>query len=390
MTTATASPPPALVFEERLEPSTVADLDSPALVLFEEALESNLATLIRLAGSAARLRPHVKTHKMPNLVRRCEALGIHRHKVATIAEAEMVAQVGGRDVLIAYPLVGPKLDRLMKLRAAYPETTFRVTLDHLRGLTDLEETVARHGGPHASPVPVLIDLNVGMNRTGIMPDDRAIELALKVADSPYLSFDGLHAYDGHIRDENPDERLHSAEIMVHRPWSLLRDRLIERGVAVPRIVLGGTPAFPAHATLAADEPTAEFSPGTCLLHDAGYATAFPDLPFRIAAALLTRVISRPAPDLLCLDLGHKAVAADPKGPRVFFPDWPDAQAVVHSEEHLVIRSNLAADTPVGTAVLAIPYHICPTCALHRFAVVARQGKIVDRWEVTARDRVLTI
>src|SRR5262249_30322229 len=143
----------------------------------------------------------------------------------------------------------------------------------------------------------------------------------------------------------------------------LRDRLQARGLPVPRLVLGGTPTFPIHAAL--EEPGVECSPGTCTLQDVGYANRYPDLPVTPAAALLPRVISRPRPGRLCLDLGHKAVAADPAGPRAWLPDIPDARFVIHSEEHLVVDTERAHLYPPGSALLAFPTHICPTCALHR-------------------------
>jgi D-serine deaminase-like pyridoxal phosphate-dependent protein len=159
------------------------------------------------------------------------------------------------------------------------------------------------------------------------------------------------------------------------------------GLAVPRLVMGGTPTFPVHAAL--DEPGIECSPGTCTLHDIGYATRYPDLPFTPAAVLLGRVISQPRPGRICLDLGHKAVAADPPGARLTLLDVPDATLGIHSEEHLVVETPDAARFVPGTPVLALPTHICPTCALHRRAYVIEDGDLVDEWEIAARDRVLS-
>src|SRR5262249_22729791 len=167
-----------------------------------------------------------------------------------------------------------------------------------------------------------------------------------------------------------------------------RDRLLKRGMDVPRMVVGGTPTFPIHAEL--DIPGIECSPGTCILNDHGYSTKYPDLTFTPAALLLTRVISHPKAGRVCLDLGHKAVAADPSGPRARLLDLDDARPVNHSEEHLVLETSRADSLPIGTPLLAMPTHICPTMALHRRAYVIEDGALVDQWEVTARDRVLGI
>jgi D-serine deaminase-like pyridoxal phosphate-dependent protein len=105
---------------------------------------------------------------------------------------------------------------------------------------------------------------------------------------------------------------------------------------------------------------------------------------------LTRVVSRPRPGRICLDLGHKAVAVDPVGPRVHLIDVPEARIVGHSEEHLVVDTPTADRYPVGTCVLAIPTHICPTSALHRRTYVIAGGRLVDEWEVSARDRMIRV
>ena len=239
-----------------------------------------------------------------------------------------------------------------------------------------------------NPLPVLIDLEVGMGRTGIAPDDTAVALAKQIAGLPNLVLDGLSAYDGQVHDNAIEDRLRSTTPGVERTLGLC-DRLEALGLPVPRLVLGGTPTFPIHATL--QRPGVECSPGTCTLHDIGYATRYPDLPFIPAAFLLGRVISQPRPGRLCLDLGHKAVAADPPaGSRLTLLDIPDATLSTHSEEHLVVETPCAEDYPPGTPVLALPTHICPTCALHRRAYVIEDGDLVDEWEIAVRDRVLSI
>lgn len=357
---------------------------SPSLVIFRDVVERNLDAMIRMAGSADRLRPHVKTHKMPAMVRLMESKGIHKHKCATIAEAEMVAAAGGRDALISYPIVGPNLKRMAALVDAYPETTFRATVDDPDAARALSDTIA---ATRRKVLPVLVDINIGMGRTGIDPE-QADDLARQVNDLPGLEFDGIHAYDGQIRDTDLDARQRSTQPGIDATLAL-RDRLQAAGLPVHRLVLGGTPSFSVHATL--DEPGVECSPGTCTLHDVGYQLLCPDLPFEPAALLLTRVVSHPGPDRLCLDLGYKAVASDPAmAARLTLVELPSAPVVVHSEEHVVVQTPRAGEYPVGHALLAIPGHICPTSALHRQAYVVEGGKLVDHWEITARDRVISV
>ena len=134
----------------------------------------------------------------------------------------------------------------------------------------------------------------------------------------------------------------------------------------------------------------ECSPGTCVFWDHAYATRFPDIEFLPAALLVTRVISRPAANRLCLDLGYKAVSPDNPDPRVHLLDLPDAKTVVHSEEHLAIESSRAAEFAVGDVLYGVPWHVCPTVALHAMAVVITDHRATGSWPVVARDRKLTI
>ncbi|WP_201750122.1 D-TA family PLP-dependent enzyme [Tautonia marina] len=368
---------------ERYHIDDLSQIPSPSLVIFVDIVRENLRKMLELVGDPARLRPHVKTHKMPAIVRMALEEGITKHKCATIAEAEMLGQAGAPDVLLAYQPVGPNVERMIRLLTTYPNTTFRTVVDEPGPAQALSDAVSRVG----RSLPTLIDLNVGMNRTGIIPGPEADALYAEIARLPGLEPDGLHAYDGHSSDPDLDQR-RSLVMSIVKEVTAMRDRLESQGLPVPRIVMGGTPPFPIYAGL--DLPNLECSPGTIVLHDVGYGAKFPDLPFTPAALLLGRVASRPKPGLLCLDIGTKAVASDPIGDRVAVLGIPDAKLGRQNEEHLMVETPAAADFPPGTPVLAIPVHICPTCALHREAFAIQDGKVIDRWPVIARDRTLTI
>lgn len=362
----------------------MSEIITPAIVVFREVLEANIAKMIEIAGDVARLRPHCKTHKMREIVEIQLASGVTKHKAATFAEAEMLASAGVHDVCLAYNLVGPNIDRAVKFRKAYPDVLLSVTADHSGPIQALSDAMSQAG----TTIEVLLDLDTGQHRTGVEVGERAIDLYKAIVDAKGLVPGGLHLYDGQNHQTDLNER-RQAVMACWVQAAGLRDQLEANGWPVPRIVAGGTGQFPVYATV--DDPVIELSPGTCVFHDVGYGQMFPDLDFQAAALLLTRVISRPTPDRITFDLGYKAVASDPPADRrVIFPDIPDAKLVLQNEEHLVIQTGDAENYQPGDELFAIPRHTCPTSALHKQVFVVSKGKLIDHWNVAARDRWLTI
>lgn len=357
---------------------------SPSLLFYKDLIRKNLARTIEVAGGPARLRPHVKTHKTREIVRMQLAAGISKHKCATIAEAEMLATCGVPDLLIAYPIVGPNCGRIARLAAKYPQTRFGATVDHPVPLAKLSQAVADAG----QSIDGYLDVNCGMNRTGIVPGPAAASLYQQLSCLPGLRAAGFHVYDGHNSQESIADRTKAVEAMLG-PVLKLREELERGGFTVPTLVMGGTPTFPVHATNAI--PGVECSPGTLSLHDYNYGNRYPEIGITPAALLLTRVISRPADGLVTLDLGYKAVSPDqPAGKRCMLLNLPEYEAVLQNEEHFVIRTPHAADFTPGDVVYAMPAHVCPTVALHRQALVIENGQVVERWDIVARDRELSV
>jgi len=358
---------------------------SPQLVVFRELVRGNLAEMIRIAGGTARLRPHCKTHKMPAIVRMVEDAGITRHKAATFAEVEMLADAGARDIFLAYNLVGPSVRRAVNLRLKFPNVHFFATADDPQWI----ETLGRAMTEAGTTMGLALDLNPGRDRTGVPVSEQAEELYQRIHETPGLTAEGFHLYDGHHHQRDFSER----RAAVRREWDKVRtfiDRLNARSLPIPRVVCGGTPTFPVYAEM--EDPLIELSPGTCIFHDASYGEGYPDLSgFRPAALILTRVVSRPTPNRVTLDCGTKSVASDPPmGTRVVLPAIPDAVQVLQNEEHLVVETALADRFRPGDWMLAIPRHVCPGSALYKSAIVIEEGRIVDTWDVIARDRCLTI
>ncbi|HEY6167563.1 MAG TPA: alanine racemase, partial [Verrucomicrobiae bacterium] len=184
-----------------------ADVVSPSLLFYPDRIRENIRRMITMAGGAARLRPHMKTHKTPEVIRLQLDQGIRKFKSATIAEAEMTAAAGAEEVLLAYPPVGPNVARFVKLLQTFPKTRFATVADNepmLRALSQAA-TAAR------LTFEILIDIDCGMHRTGIGPGPHVAELYHLLASLPGLKAGGLHAYDGHIHHHELAEREQAVE-----------------------------------------------------------------------------------------------------------------------------------------------------------------------------------
>ena len=361
--------------------SNVEDVASPALLIYPDRVEENIRRMVRIAGGVDRLRPHMKTNKLPEVIRMQMAQGILKYKCATIAEAEVAAACSVPDVLLAYQPVGPNVQRLVHLVKKFPSTRFSALVDDAGAV----EALSRAASAANVTIDLFVDLDCGMHRTGIAPGPGAIALYQQLARSPGLRAAGLHVYDGHIRDSDIGSRTVACDAAFAQ-LDGIRQQLVALGLAVPTIVAGGTPTFPIHAK----RPGVQCSPGTSVFWDLGYETLLPDLDFLPAVLVLTRVISKPSGRILCLDLGHKAIASESPHPRVELLGLSDARFIGHSEEHLTIETDRAGDYPVGSVLYGIPWHICPTVALHQEAVVIRNGRAEEHWQVVARARSITV
>ncbi len=363
-------------------------IDSPALLIYKDRVASNIQTMIHIAGDAARLIPHVKTHKMAEIVKMQLAAGIHQFKCATIAEAEMLSEAGAKNILLAYQLTATKAVRFLALIKKYPDIEFASLVDNIDSSKMLNDLFAKEN----RVAKVFIDVDAGMHRTGIAPgvaganDDALFDLFIYLDQLPNIKCNGLHVYDGHIRDEDFELRKEHCETGFADVNAVVK-KIKDSGFPAPLIIAGGTPSFTVHAL----NKEVLCSPGTCLLWDYGYNAILPEQPFEFAALLLTRVISKPAPGLITTDLGHKSVAAEnPINKRIFFLNLSNYNVRSQSEEHLVVEVKDWENIHVGDVLYGVPYHICPTVALYDEANVIENGNLVDQWNVVARKKKISI
>lgn len=362
--------------------SNADEIDSPALLIYPERVKANIQTAIKMTGDINRLRPHVKTHKCAGVALMMMAEGIYKFKCATIAEAEMLGMAKAKDVLLAYQPVGPKLKRFIQLVKKYPHTLYSCLTDNLASAEEQSKTFSDAG----LNIPVYIDLNVGMNRTGIAPDDQALELYRFCSSAPGIIIKGLHVYDGHITTPNFEERKKEVDKVISKVETFIHTIKTNK-LPVPALIAGGSPSFPVHCK----RRDVECSPGTFVYWDKGYLTNCAEQEFIPAAILFTRVVSIPGQGIICTDLGHKSVAAENEiTKRVFFPEHEYLTARAQSEEHLVLENSSPHIFKQGDVLYGLPWHICPTVALYESVQIVEDGHSLNTWKNIARDRKISV
>lgn len=355
----------------------VDEIPSPALVVYRDIVERNIKTIGGLLDGYDRLRPHIKTHKMSQVARMEMAAGITKFKCATPKEAALLAANGATDVMIAYPPIGPQMARVVGLKQLHPDVAFRVIGDDEPSIRQLAAACTEGG----VTIGVLIDVNTGMNRTGAAPGEPCVALATLIDSLDGLSFDGLHAYDGHLAGDGEPRREMARESIQ---LAVDTKKQIEKtGIEVPLVVASGTKGF--DATDQVDGVT-EVSPGTWIFWDSGYGENLA-FPFNWAALVVSRVISTPADDLITLDAGSKGINPDVPAPhfRALNLDG-ELEFLVRNEEHQLIRLEPGVKRPnVGDVIYLVPKHVCTTVNMYDEAhVVDGDGNWTETWPIDAR------
>ena len=293
----------------------------------------------------------------------------------------MTAQTDAKNILVAYPLVGPNIQRFLQLQAAYPQKNFYALGDNLTQLQLLGEAAQTQN----TTVRCLIDVNTGMNRTGVAFQS-LISFYKNAHAIPGITLSGLHCYDGDRHEKDYKDREEKVRETIEKVTAI-KKQLTSLGLACPILIMGGSPTFPCYAQ---NMDGVFFSPGTVFLYDSGYKAQFPDLPYTAGAAILTRVVSHPADGYFTLDTGYKAISAE-QGIRGIIPELPHAEEAFQSEEHWTFRmkEGFEEERPaVGTVLYIIPWHVCPTSALYDKAILVSDGHVCGTWEITARNRKL--
>jgi D-serine deaminase-like pyridoxal phosphate-dependent protein len=367
---------------DRFRVQDAADVMTPALLAYPDAIATNIdAILHTLGGDGSRWRAHVKTAKLAFTMRMLAERGVTNFKCATTLELLVACESGARDVLVAYPVVGANAHRVREIAESFPAV--RVSI-----LTENEEQIRQWSG---SRLGIFLDVNPGMNRTGIEQDHRDEILALtRTIRNAGLPFRGLHYYDGHFGGLSESERTPAA----HRGYEQLLkvvNVLEQSGARVEEVITAGTPTFPASLSFAGfrgRQFVHRISPGTVVYNDAtSLAQLPPSLGLQPAVLVMTRVISHPRAGIITCDAGHKAVSADAGVPTCIVVGHPELTPLGPSEEHLPMAvAEGAAGPKVGEILYLMPRHVCPTVNNFDCALLVRGNRADVIEKVTARGR----
>ena len=357
----------------------VADLPTPVLILDSAALDRNIRRMASFfASGSCRLRPHVKAHKTPAIARlqlgagSCSGL-----TCATVAELEAVAPFCD-DLLLANEIVErTKCARVAAVaRLLHERTSGHGTVTIAVDSPDGIEAVSAAASAAAVTIGVLVDVNVGQNRCGVLPED-ALPLARRVAATPGLSLRGLMGYEGHLQPiRDRQERAEKAR-QAMAPLLVAAERLRQDGLRCDVVSSGGSGTYDVTGRI---DGITEVQAGSYALMDTDYAQV--GLPFEQAFWVLGTVISRPAPNRCVLDCGHKALTKDHGVPAV--RGVPAAQITALNDEHAVVAIPAGSAVRIGDRVRVTPSHIDPTINLHDAFYVVDGEQVTDVWPISAR------
>jgi D-serine deaminase-like pyridoxal phosphate-dependent protein len=349
-------------------------LETPCIVIDASIMEANIrrmADAVQRLG--VRLRPHAKTHKIPEFARAQVAAGAAGITVAKISEAEVMADHGIDDIFVAYPLVtASKIDRALRLSE---RIRLCVGVDSETGARSLEDAAARSG----RTLRVRLEIDTGLKRTGA-PYGEAVKLAQLIHGLPHLELEGIYTFRGNLLGSKPTLDLRGAGYEEGRLMVSLAEQMRSQGIPIREVSVGSTPT----ALYAGEvKGVTEVRPGTYIFYDRMQAKLGVCTPQDCAAVVWATVVSRPSDTLAIIDGGSKTFATDVQPDREplnlsgfgYIPAAPDAVLERLTEEHGMIRAHAGDGLQIGSKVGIIPNHICSTLNLHNRVYLLENGGI---------------
>lgn len=361
----------------------VDQLPTPSLVVDLDRMEANIARMaVAAEARGVKLRPHIKTHKIPAIAQMQLAAGAAGITVATVSEAEVMAAAGLRDIFIAYPVIGA--DKANRVAA--------LVTSGCRMIVGVEsEEGARQMTAAAQEADVTIEVRVeidtGLNRCGVAPE-RAADLARLVSNLDGLRLEGIFTYRGAGFAGRAGRPVAEVGREEGEMMGALAAQLREAGLPIESVSVGSTPT----GLHAAVPGVTETRPGTYVFYDNMQVNGGAAQPDWVALTILATVVSRPAPHLATLDAGSKAFSGDlhpaTLGLSGFGQAYGDLDGVVErmNEEHGVVRLGSSASPRIGEKLRFIPNHVCTTVNLSDELIGVRGDRVEVIWPVAARGK----
>jgi len=362
--------------------SSENQIDTPALVIDVNILERNIAKMAEyLRSRKSKLRPHVKVHKSPVLAKKQIAAGAIGITVAKVSEAEVMAQSGIDDILIANEIVGEQ--KLRRLARVAKRTKLQVAVDNLENVKQISHYAAQEG----SNIGIIVELNLGSNlegildRCGVSPGEPAAALISEVAKLKNIEFRGLMGYEGALRKFTDAKRKCAA---IESALALLvetKEQVEDAGFDVPIVSCGGTMSY----DIASGFPgVTEIQAGSYVFMDATYLRS--GIDFELSLTLWSSIVSRPHANKAIMDAGYKAISADHGLPIV--KNRSEMEVIALNAEHGHVSSKKQdISCAIGEKLELIPTHVDTTVCLHDTYVLTQDGVVKGNLEIACRGKL---
>ena len=363
------------------------ELDTPSFLVDQDIMMANIEKMQKYADEqGVALRPHTKTHKAPYLAKLQRDAGCKGITVAKVGEAEVLAENGLDDIFIANEPVGEiKLKRILKLTET-KNISFGVDCpEHVEAA---DRTFAG-SGRHAQ---VVIEIEVGENRSGIIEEDKFMELLDSIKKAENVDFLGVFSHEGHCYNAESMEDCREKFIVSQKRTLHFAKMAEEQGMKCQRVSIGSTPSLLYHFDLLPG--VTEFRPGTYILMDASMANVLGDLG-DCAATMLATVMSKPTDERVILDVGAKGLTAQERTVGITktpgkgtILEYPDVHIFDVYDEHAIIYNKKFHDAvKIGDKVRIIPVHICPANNLYSKAYLTSGDEVVGEYPILCQGKL---
>ena len=350
------------------------NIPTPALILNYDNMLRNIEFMAKFAKeNNVNLRPHVKTHKCPKIGQLQLKTGARGICVARVGEAEIFAQNGFDDILIANQVID--INQIKRLVNLNKHSLVRVCVDSEKNILELNKHALNEG----IELEVLVEVDVGLGRNGVKPGEPTLRLANFIKEERGLKLVGLQGYEGHlISVKDPELRKkQTEECMKHLVDT--RDLLNDNGFDINYLTASNSVTYKYSAKY---EGITELQPGTYVFNDEHHHRVVPE--FKIATSVLGTITNNPGKRLYTIDVGLKAATNDNGNP--IFKHYPKCRIRVMTEEHSIFRSGPQDSFEIGQKIEIIPTHICTTVNLYDFFIVIKDNDVIAKWEILARGK----